>query len=73
MENSFILERLPAELRVRIYEDVFEGALIIVGILVGIGDGWYKKDPNKHTVRYKFNSKCSLAATCRAIRADSAD
>lgn len=57
--------RLPAEIRVQIYEEVFEGALITVVV------NW--KDGDMHKVRYKFSSECGLAITCRAIKADSAD
>lgn len=63
MENS-ILMRLPAEIRVKTYDEVFEGALITVVV------DW--KDGDRHEIRYKFSSECRLALTCRAIKTESA-
>lgn len=64
MEDS-ILERIPTETRIKIYEEVFGGARI----RVLIGDPYL----NEPAVSYRFSRNCSLAFTCRAIRAESAE
>lgn len=72
MESS-LLRKLPPEIRLQIHAYVFDGATAT--ILVGHDvDTQAQVDSSlKPLIRYRFSPDCSLAATCRAIRIESAD
>lgn len=66
MDNS-ILRKLPTETRLNIYKEVFKGAKITISIHTS----WSEEE--KATVTYSFSPGCSLANTCRDIKAESAE
>lgn len=67
MENS-ILKTLPAELRLKIYAEVFEGTVITITVKVTRPG---ELNSQSHLHKYSFDRGCSLAVTCRAIKAES--
>lgn len=58
--ETILLKKLPAEIRVRIYELVFSGNRITINIA-------------QSPVRFSFSPECGFAFTCRAIRDEASE
>lgn len=68
MENGF-LQKIPADIRLNIYAEVFKGALITIQVdyfLIG------PAEDNKPLFKLYYSAECDLAFTCRFINAESA-